>query len=178
MSDFAVGNFDDDPRADIFYADGKAWYMSSGGVGAFKPLDVSSFRVNDLRFGDFNNDGKTDVFGITSGTWQVEYGGATIWQPLPVTLTKSVAGLVIADFDGDGHADVGWLECSDGCHWHVSSGGRTPWATTSWPIGSIAAVGHFEGTRRANVLAWSGNWLDILDESSPTPHSYTRQKMR
>jgi len=178
MSDFAVGNFDDDPRADIFYADGKAWYMSSAGIGPFKPLDVSSFRVNDLRFGDFNNDGKTDVFGITGGRWQVEYGAATSWQPLPVTLTKSVAGLVIADFDGDGRADVGWLDCSDGCRWRVSSGGRTPWASTSWPIGPIAAVGHFEGTRRVNVLAWSGNWLDILDETSTVPHSYTRQKMR
>jgi hypothetical protein len=153
MSDFAVGNFDDDPRADIFYADGKAWYMSSGGVGAFKPLDVSSFRVNDLRFGDFNNGGKTDIFGITSGTWQVEYGGATTWQPLPVTLTKSVAGLMVVDISMATGADAGWLSAQRLSMASSRQGGRTPGnATTPAHRGPLRRWGQ-QGTRRANVPA-------------------------
>ena len=46
------------------------------------------------------------------------------------------------------------------------------------PSGPLQRWAISRALRRANVLAWSGNWLDILDESSPTPHSYTRQKMR
>jgi hypothetical protein len=178
IDDFAVGNFDNDPRADIFHADGKTWSMSSGGVGPFVPLDVSSFRVRDLRFGDFNNDGKTDVFGVTGGAWQVELGGATSWQRLNDKLTDSVAGLVVADFDGDHFADVGRLTCALVCLWQVSSGGKKPWVSFVWQTGPFAAAGLFAGTKSANVLGWENDRLDLSSPSAKLPLPYSRNEMR
>jgi hypothetical protein len=67
---------------------------------------TSGFHVAELRFGDFNADGVTDVFGITSNAWQVSYGATSSWTPLPVSLTTSIDNLLVADFDGDGRADV------------------------------------------------------------------------
>jgi hypothetical protein len=66
----AVGDFLGDRRPDIFFADGSQWYVSDGGREPFLFVNLSSFRVPDLRFGDFDGDGKTDVFGITGGQWQ------------------------------------------------------------------------------------------------------------
>jgi hypothetical protein len=181
IGDLAVGQFDGDPRADIFYADGKTWQLSSGGVASFRPLDVSSFRVRDLRFGDFNRDGRTDVFGVTSGRWQFEDGGAKNWQPLPVTLTSSVAGLIVADLDGDGFADdIGRLFCSPFCVWQVSLHA----ATARWKSfrlvngGHFAAVGRFQGGRKADVLEWNGDFLTIQDGTTVDPHPYSSHEMR
>ena len=78
----AIGDFDGDHRADVFYADGQAWYVSYGGVSAFKLIDTSSFRIPDLRFGDFNGDGKTDIFAVANGAWSVTYAGTVNWSLL------------------------------------------------------------------------------------------------
>ena len=42
----------------------------------------------------------------TSNVWQVSYGATSVWTPLAASLTNSIDGLMVADFDGDGHADV------------------------------------------------------------------------
>ena len=111
IKDLAVGDFDGDGRADLFYGDGTSWYVSSGASGLFKQVQTSSFRVKDLRFGhfttcDFEGRSKTDVMGIVAGKWQVSCGATGYWTPLPVSLTSSIDGLIVADFDGNGHSDI------------------------------------------------------------------------
>jgi hypothetical protein len=137
-------------------------------------------RTYDLRFGDFDGDGTTDVFGVVNGglftspTWQVRHGiknnrvGLTAWQPLPVSLTTSVNGLMAADFDGDGRADIAangadlfgqvnptnWMISIDG------SAGWTPYAintsacapeeTTTLFFGAV--FGHFAGNKGEDAL--------------------------
>lgn len=144
ITDLAVGqfvsDFPGDRRDDLFWAEGFNWWVSSGGSALFQATQTSGKRVSELRFGDFDSDGLTDVFGIEDSRWKVSYGAMTIWTPLPVSLTDSVADLVVADFDGDGRADVGRatdLNVSfnllknvflvDDWKFSVSSGGATAW---------------------------------------------------
>ena len=109
----AVGDFDGDGVADIFWADTINWWVSYGGNNPFVLVQSSSFGLNDLRFGDFDGNGTTDVFGVVSERWMVSYSPRLVrnhlfsnWTPLPVSLTSTVDGLVVADFNGDGIADV------------------------------------------------------------------------
>jgi hypothetical protein len=174
MSDMAVGDFDGDGHPDIFCADSMTWWISYGGNTPFVQVIVADrTRVKDLRFGDFNGDGTTDVFGVVNGAfasprWHVQYGlkgfreSLTGWHPLPVSLTSTANGLVVADFDGNGIADVGMWCGSWG--WQISYGGTQGWSNcnTVAPVGLLypptlanGAVGHFSGGPGADILLWN-----------------------
>jgi hypothetical protein len=174
MSDMSVGDFDGDGHPDIFCADGTTWWISYGGNTPFVQVIVADkSRVKDLRFGDFNGDGATDVFGVVNGAfasprWQVQYGlkgfqgDLTGWHPLPVSLTSTANGMVVADFDGNGIADVGMWCGSWG--WQISYGGTQGWSNcnTVAPVGLLypptlanGAVGRFSGGPGADILLWN-----------------------
>jgi hypothetical protein len=174
MSDMAVGDFDGDGHPDIFCADGTTWWVSFGGNTAFVPIQTSSFRVANLGFGDFNGDGTTDVIGVVgygnSNYYQASFSPRSMpgslfsgWTPLQPALTNSVASFMIADFNGDGIADI-LAPSSDG--WQISYGGSQPWTDVPQPLfagssGSfalldVAGVGHFTGQRQADIVVWNG----------------------
>lgn len=197
ITDMAVGNFVGDQRSDIFYADGRDWYVSDAGAGAFSLVATSSFRVNDLRFGDFDGDGRTDVFGVVSGAWRVSYSAQSAWTFLRSPLTDSVANLVVADFDGDGRADVAMSTSrSVGLFtewdWLISSGGVANWTTSRscvagledpcGPFSAAAGIGRFAGNRESDVVLWG--WQDnpkvfaIVPGATGTAQRQSRQEMR
>jgi hypothetical protein len=182
LGNVAVGDFIGDERDDIFYADGEQWWVSDGGAGQFTPLASSDYRVVSLRFGDFDANGRTDVFSVVDGYWKVSYGGITVWDPLREKLTDSVAGLVVADFDGDRRADVAtstpFLGAFD---WKVSDNGAGGWTllrTASVPLSSVPAVGRFDGDASADVLLWHNNFLEITAGGAGTRVRHSRQDMR
>jgi hypothetical protein len=201
IADLAVGNFVGDARDDIFWADGKTWWVSDHGAGAFAQSQTSVVRMPNLRFGDFTGSGRTDVFSVVSGKWQVSYGATSSWTPLPVSLTSSVDGLVVADFTGDGKADVAR---SSLLQWQIWSVGAKSWMTHtilpnsacadapavpgisgaySWPLTSAAAIGHFKGKNAsADALVWDDHEFCIVQgDGSPqswTPTRFSRQEMR
>jgi len=158
----AIGDFDGDRRADVFYTDGREWLVSYGGTGFFTHYAYAIHRVPDLRFGDFNNDRKTDVFGVVGDQRMVVRGGTQFWAPLRAKLTNSVEGLTVADFNGEGRADVGassrWI--TGGYIWRVSFSGTDNWATlrTNSPsLSSVPAIGNFDGGARrrcSHLGAW------------------------
>src|SRR5215510_7217714 len=55
IEDLAVGQFDSDPRADLFFGDGSKWWWASAGGGGgglgWSQFGISGYRVSDLRFG-------------------------------------------------------------------------------------------------------------------------------
>ncbi len=186
----AVGDFDGDGLADIFWADGKTWWVSYGGNTLFVEVQTSSHRVKDLRFGDFDRNGTTDVFSVVNDGvglhWMVSYspklarGLFSSWTHLPMSLTNKVDGLVVADFNGDGLADVG-MSCGTGC-WKISYGGSLDWKT--YNLGSLdlvnGGVGHFFSGRRtgADILMWNGNLISVAAGGAVAPQPLSSQDMR
>jgi hypothetical protein len=167
ISDMAVGDFIGDQRPDIFFADGNLWWLSDGGRNQFVPINTSSFRVPNLRFGDFDGDGKTDVFGIVSGQWQYTKSALGGWMPLQNAKVGDINALIVADFNGDGHADVG-ANCEDPGCWRITYFGTEDWEYFSQPFGltgpQFAGVGHFLGHAWTDVLSW--NDFGICDSNT------------
>ncbi len=191
----AVGDFDGDGRADIFWADGKTWWVSYGGNTPFVEVQTSSHRVKDLRFGDFDGNGTTDVFSVVNDgvglRWMVSYspklarGLFSSWTHLPVSLTKNLLGLTVADFNGDGLADIGMSsgpECSKNC-WKIWYGGSQGWGRPH-NLGSLVlvdgGVGHFFRGRRAGAdrLMWNGNLIWVAAGGAVAPQPLSSQDMR
>jgi hypothetical protein len=162
-SQMAVGDFDNDKISDIFWADGKTFWVSYGGTEPFKEIATSGFAMSELRLGDFNGDGRTDVFSVGSKNWQVSYspsvgrGLSSTWQSLRKKLSDDAHLLVVADFDGDGVADVA-TDCGDPGCWQISYGGQAGWKKVSQPVtlrGDLAGIGHFLGGKSTDVLTWN-----------------------
>jgi hypothetical protein len=185
LEDFAIGDFDGDHRADVFYANGQEWFVSFGGVGMFTHFALATHRVSDLRFGDFNDDGNTDVFGVVGDEWMVVYGGTHYWAPLRAKLRDSVAPLTVADFDGDGRADVVALEIRAGAvgySWLVSRSGTDDWTALRGEYSrpgpaSAVAIGRFDDVPGADLLFWQGNTLNIASGGSGASIPQSRQDM-
>jgi FG-GAP-like repeat len=187
----AVGDFDGDGRVDIFWADGKTWWVSFGGSTPFVRVADSSFHLKDLRFGDFDGNGTTDVFGVVSdgvsNYWMVSYSPKSMpgtpfstWQKLRPALTNTVDGLFVADFNGDGTADVA-MDCgagAPGC-WSISYGGFQDWQYPNiGPTGPyVAGVGHFLGRIEADLLLWNDPQLGISVGGIYPPIRYSSQDM-
>jgi FG-GAP-like repeat len=184
IADMAVGDFNGDGHPDIFCADGNKWWISYGGNTSFVPVNTSSFRVKDILFGDFDHDGTTDVFGVVLDAshkhwWSITKGALGGWVHLQRALTNTVDGLVAADFNGDGFADIG-TSCGSGC-WQISYSGAENWSIYH-TLGSLSVVdggvGHFSGGAGADVLAWDKNEISVVPGGTGVPSKLSSQDMR
>ena len=172
LADLAVADFVDDKRADVFYADGQTWWVSSSGRAPFKLRDTSSFRVSALRFGDFDGDAKTDILGLANGDISVTYAGTINWQPLwpGAASGRDIANLQVADFNGDGRADIisAFRDSSLSPQWsyyitYTGGGDASTVLHTTVPLSAVPAIGAFDAKPGADLLLWN---LDAI--SDPT----------
>jgi hypothetical protein len=177
LSEFRVGDFIGDKRADVFYSDGQRWWVSDGGVGSFTNTQDSGFRAKDLGFGDFNGDGKTDVVGVVSGKWMVSLSATGSWAdfPLRAALTTTMTGLIIADFNGNGRADIAQAYGKS-----VSYDGRGNWTGLPSRPGTFAAVGRFDAKPGVDIVFYwtNDNHLGIQSSGNGAAVRHSRQHMR
>ncbi len=177
LSEFRIGDFIGDQRADVFYADGQRWWVADGGVGAFTHTQDSGYRAADLGFGDFNGDRKMDVVGVVSGKWMVSLSATGSWAgfPLREALTKTMAGLIIADFNGNGRADIATAYGKS-----VSYDGRGNWTDLPARPGTFAAIGRFDANPGSDILFYwtNDNHLGIQSSGVGAPQRYSTQHMR
>jgi hypothetical protein len=182
IDDLAVGDFDGDHRADLFLATGASWFVAPHAEGNWQYYATSSYRTPELRFGDFDADGKTDVFGVTDGQWQYVPGGTASWVPLRTALTSSVAGLVVADFDGDGYADIG-RKTTGGflsvATWQYAARGWGGFVTLRTTDDELVGqpVGKFDGDKKADVLVWGDRHFRIASGARSPVVTWSTQDM-
>ena len=156
--DLTVGDFDGDGCSDAFLATGAVWVYSPCGKGAWRYLNTSAYRLNQLLFGDFNGDGKTDVFTQRGANWYVSYGATTPFEQLPAGSNIPMGGYRIGDFNGDGKADI---FRANGSQWYYSSGGATSWiplASSSYKVDQLRFC-DFNGDGKTDVFSLAnGQW--------------------
>ena len=204
LSEFRVGDFVGDQRADVFYTDGLRWYISDAGRAPFRYVQDSGFRAAALGFGDFNRDGKMDVVGVESGQWSVSvstltgfWGAWSNWR-LGAARTKTMAGLTIADLNGNGYPDivrftrinvalnaggVGTIRWNVEVSWES----KTDWQPLGTiddvtPGSSLPVIGRFDSTPGPDIVAFlTGsyrNTLGIKSSGGGALTRYSRQDMR
>jgi hypothetical protein len=187
MIDFAIGDFDGDGKADVFYADGTNWWVSDGGVAPFAFWATSSFTLPDLILGDFDHDGKTDVAGVVANQWMfVPSQGPHQWTVLRPKLTNTMAGLIAGDFSGEGTTDILRMLPTSSTGGHrvfqvqISRDGRGDWITTSTisDVTPFVGAGRFDDKVGKDLMFWNGPILTVLSSGAGSLVRQSRQDMR
>jgi hypothetical protein len=210
LKDFYIGDFVGDGRDDVFFARGDWWFVSDGGRGPFVPYAQSSFKLPDLAFGHFDsdktfgNDKKIDVIGVVMNDqhvkqWMVVHAQDPEhkWRPLRPALTNTMAGVTVADFDGDGFSDIAinlpfsYLDKNQISHrkvyrWKVSRNGKSDWESqanyaTPEDAPEFVAIGRFIDKKRADMLIWDHLWFKMFSKvlsADAATQRYTPQEMR
>jgi hypothetical protein len=157
-SELATGDFDGDGRADVFVANGTAWFYSRGGSEPWQFLHASNKRTSELGFADIDNDGATDVL-YGDGDGDVGYLKSGVVALVPLTTSPvPMKDMRFGDFDGDGKTDIFYTL---GGRWHVWYGSTRMWTVpggSSFPISALR-FGEFDPVRGTDVVAvTSGMW--------------------
>jgi hypothetical protein len=81
------------------------WFVTPLSSPDWKPVQSSSFPMNQLRFGDFNGDGVTDVLAVENGHWAISESASSPWRRLNSSLGDAVGDLFIANMDPNDNID-------------------------------------------------------------------------
>ncbi|MDB4965411.1 MAG: putative aggregation factor core protein MAFp3, isoform [Myxococcales bacterium] len=109
----AAGDFDGDGKADVVTGSPQGMSIRWGRDGTFVALAaLATYSAVELASADMNGDGLDDLVIGGTGEVRVYLGGAnhtlTAATPWMLGVSRPVAPLVIADFDGDGTLDCAY----------------------------------------------------------------------
>ncbi|WP_082097028.1 FG-GAP-like repeat-containing protein [Demequina gelatinilytica] len=194
----ALSDFTGDRRADVLWFTGtgdttqrySGWQLATGtgaGFSAYRPVRASAQTPAraQLAIADFTGDGRSDILWFT-GTKDAatRYNG---WQLATATgtgfsryakvrssaQTPARAQLAIADFSGDGRADVLWFtgrvdRTKRFSGWQLTRSGASGFGAYArvstrgdTPLTREHAYADFSGDRRADVLWFTGRWSRV-----------------
>jgi hypothetical protein len=194
-----AGDFNGDGKTDIFWrndATGENYvYLMDGlsivGEGYLRTVADLGWYVAGI--GDFNGDGKADLVWRNDGqgpergqNYIYMMDGTTIinegYLRTVADMSWDIAG--VADFDGDGRADILWRNFATGENYLYPMAGLAIRSTEGYlrtvadQTWRVVAVGDFNGDGRADIL-WrndtSGeNYLYFMGGTSIVAEGYTR----
>jgi hypothetical protein len=162
-----VADFNGDGKSDILWRDSSGnvvmWLMNGHTIASSSFIANISTDWTIVGTGDFNGGGKADIL------WRDTAGNLAVWLmdgqtvssygrvvgniSTTLPLTWAVAG--IADFDGDGAADILWRDTSGQVSIWLMNGSTI---ASNWNIANIstgwniAGTGDFNGDIRADIL--------------------------
>ena len=117
----AVGDFNEDGKADIVLFPDQVSFFAGNGDGTFHLAATSPYPGIDpvwSAVGDFNHDGHLDIANADNATSNVSVllgnGDGTFQPAVEYPLAEPPLGVVAADFNNDGYADLAvTLVCSN-----------------------------------------------------------------
>lgn len=123
----AVGDLNNDLRADLIVADAQELRVILGGLDRRINLPLNGFKVKGLVLADYDNDGWLDVIAYGNGVrvWRNlgQAGFADVTRELGLDKIGPVDALVAADFDQDGATDL-ILSTTNGLQFLRNDGGN------------------------------------------------------
>lgn len=191
-----TADFDGDGKADLLWHDPDGqiaiWLMDGasylGGATIYTPPTGEAWDIAGT--GDFNRDGRADILysrDIVSPDDGKTYTHLVVWQmdgltPLSSTPLSQVEAdwtiSGVADFNGDGYADLLWRHTSGAVSIWMLDGTGTPRGDTVAVVDtewSIADTGDFNGDGKADILwradtgeaaVWLMDGTTLLDGST------------
>ena len=164
----APGDYDGDGRADIAVkTDNGSWSIDYASNG-FGPFDQTyhgyGYSEGRPAQGDYDGDGRTDiaVHSTATATWRIDYAsngfsslGHGVYDQTLYGMGYSENREAVADYDGDGRADVGIHSITQG-RWNIdySSNGFGSWNYSSGGYGyspNREAPADYDGDGRADI---------------------------